>query len=483
MIAVPQERMLMWMLVAILAELALLCLLLLRMQQRRISYLHPGWALVLVSFFYALPVPLLWLLSPEAIGDLSDALVEYYRFDRFHAIVLFFALSMAGFLSAQILISVAGKAAGRTWRALVKLSRGLHRGALRMSIAVACTCAIVLGWMYFSSIGGFMAFLSVSRREAFEQLSAASPIIRYHSLVNGFFMLFAVYVLSRPRRSRVATGIFWISLASYCALELAKGTRLTILVLLLGLGAVLFAIRPSAVFSRKRVLVVAMVAVAVLFSWFGMQRSNVAAFLQGRGWYGGTEAASWMDLFPLETITAYVPGLVMLDVEDQGFNTPYWRKPIPSTVSNLLGWEKPDTLSRAMAIYMVGPSGQPVYTVTLPTDIYLGTESAALVFAISLLIYLAFHGAVSAASQRGYMGIGLAAILFMQTWYVVRVEFSNWFSKLWQDVLVFAVFWLLYKLVRGALPAATGRAKSESRALASSQDSEWQSSRGPGVQD
>ena len=459
---VPEQRLLVWMLVGILAMLALACLLLLRIQQRRVAYLHPGWVLVLVSFFYAVPVPLLWLLSPEATENLSSTFVKYYHFGRFHTTVVLFVLSMAGFLCAQILISVAGKTAGRTWRALVKLTRRIHRGALGMSIAIACACAIALGWAYFSRIGGFMAFLSTSRKEAFEQLSAAATFIRYHSFVNAFFVLFAVYILARQRRSKAATGVFWISLAGYCALELAKGTRLTILVLLLGLTFVLFTIRPSAVFSRKRLLTLAMVTVAVLFSWFGVQRGNVAAVLRGHAWQeDGTETAGWIACFPRETMTAYVPGLVMLDVENQGFDTPYWRKPIPRTVSGVLGWKGSDTLSRAMATYMVGPSGQPVYTVTLPTDIYMGTKSAALVLAISAVIYLALHGAVSTASRHGYMGIGLAAILFMQTWYVVRVEFSNWFSKMWQDVLVFAILWLLYKLVRGAWPRLTNQGESQ----------------------
>lgn len=428
--------------------------------QRKLRFLHPGWVLVGVTVFYGLPVPLFWIVAPDVLYELSPSFLRHYNPDVFLFIILLFVTSLAGFWFGEFFIwstaVVRRRARGNIWHSAKVMLR--KAALMRILITLGVLVGGFLFWSYYRPVGGFISFISYDlRRDAFHDLTQMSAgALHYGRIFQSVFVFFGLHILTQGKHRSLYDYILSVILCSYIFLSLLRGTRLEIITLSLGTMFLVYALRPEMLRRWRMWIILVGVALALVLTVYGDVRNEFRTWL-----FKGEKvqiALGLASLFPSESITGYVPGLISIGNEFEPFHTPYWLRAIPSTLAGLLQIKKPETLSQSIANYLRGPGGRAVYTITLPTDSYLGTGTLAGTFAISVLLYVGFYILISVASRMSLLGIGLGALIYMNLWYVVRVEVANWFPRVWQSVLIYILF-LMAAALLGLRPSAVSSRK------------------------
>lgn len=245
-------------------------------------------------------------------------------------------------------------------------------------------------------------------------------------------------------------------MSAYAILIIASGSRLEALVTAVGVAFLLFHYRREWFAHHKIGLMVAGAAAILFLVLYGSLRDSARHGLATGEW--NAPDLSLYSLFPTEAVTGYVPGFIVERAGRSSFDASYMKRALPRRLLDAGGVEKPATISMQLARYMWGADARAVYTITLPLDLMLamGVPAVALVPGI---LYLLLYGAVRTASRRGPLGVGLAAVLYLNTYYIVRVEVGNWYARYWQDVLVYiaaaTACWLVIALGRRVLSYST----------------------------
>lgn len=450
-------------LITIIILIALTTLHLIKKQQKKIAFIHPGWILVIVSSIYALFVPIAYLFLGD---DLYKAYIDVsnnFQEDYFIKIIGMYTILLLSFLYSQGLIIIISKIKQRSkyysGRAVkINSVKPIKKHANKIVTVVLLIIGVYLIYIRFNAVGGFVSAITLSRRDLADAIADTGLFSRYEYFFQGFFILNLSSILTEHSKKTPKIA-FIISLISYTLYLLLMGVRLNIIVLLLGLFFVLYTStlvvfnkKHNKVFNskfwynnKKKILVFTFIAF-LFFGWYTFQRANVRSTLIGESIdFNKVNYVSL--LFPSEFSTGYVPGLIMMN---RGWNTlgpPYWQKFFPSSVLALLGVEQSMTVAKELAWNLHGLGRAPVYTITLPIDIYLGTSSMVLIFVVGSLIYLVFWKLLSSLSKKGYWGTCFSALIFLNLFYVIRVEAANWFPRIWQSSAILFITWLTYLLL------------------------------------
>ena len=425
-------------LLIIFISIAIVALWLLNAHQKRLEFVHPGWILVITILFYGLPTPLVWVVNAAALLDIAPELVGRDDQEAIFSVLLMYVLSLVGFVSAQALIFFQDDKNRRSHRSVVR-SNTVRATPIRFAIAVCGVVGLYLFYLNYQKVGGYIAFLSFgSRSDAVELLSIEEGYTRYQLVFLAMFVLWiSLACIVRNRRRSI---ILAISAFVYALVILSTGSRLPVLVLSL---AMLFVVYVSAreVLLRYRLRVIMVASVALIgFSLYGTLRADVRYYLAYGEWQPTT--LSVIDLYPSETTTGYLPGLVFESVGWDQVERNYIGNFIPASFYRLVGSEKEEPVARVLARSMRGYWGRGVQTVTMPVDMYAGSNMFG-VWVLSLVVYLLLYIVIRVVYRYGVFGMGCSAIVFANCYYVVRVESANWFGRLWQSLAIFVVLWCI----------------------------------------
>lgn len=443
-------------------------LIMLKSYQRRVSFIHPGWILVIVNSLYGLFVPVAYILLGDNLYQVYVGVARYFNSTNFIKIIWMYLIISTSFLYSQGLISLASKIYPNNINVNKRIDtnsdfKQINRLAIKIISSVLFIVGVYLIYLRFSVSGGLLSAFSVSRRDLAANLADSGVFTRYEYFLQPFFIISLLYILKiekykklKLRRERF---FFRFTLLTYIMYLFLVGIRLNIIVLTLGLFYILYTNsiiimnkEKAKLFisqfwrNHKRAILRLMVVVFIVFGWYTYQRTNIRDAVLGETIKFNT--VSFLSLlFPSEFATGYTPGLIILNNGFTDLGTTYWQKFIPSSVLSLIGITSNSTVSKDLAWRLHGIGRSAVYTITLPIDIYTATKSYFMIFIIGCVIYISFWLLFEKLSKKDFWGNCILAIVFLNLFYIIRVEAANWFPRIWQGTLIILIIRIIYTVL------------------------------------
>jgi len=425
----PEQRWILGATCLLMASLAALLFGVLRRQQRRLAGPHPGWILAAGVTAYGIYLPLVLALgaSADTLG-LAD-LVAYFSFEGCLFLAALYCLVLLGFLAASSL-----PLAHRRER--IAHTEG-PRTAPWLEDALAIVFLVVGGaafWHHFEAFGGFSGFLAMNRSTAYEQMSQEGGVLPADPFVATGFLLLATRTFGQEPVSRWRWVALMFGIGVYGALVLATGSRLVLLKLVLAVSAVIVFLQPEWAMRYRRRVALVFLGMLGFLVWYQTGRIQVAYWLINGEW--PQLPPSSVDFSKQEPATGYVPGLIVLANGTTEFQIDQWNKVatfMPGDLAAMLGVDRPPALSRLLSQWQLVRAGNSVYTVTLPVDLWLGL-GVALVPVAAGLLWWALSWTVARLWRVGGIATLLAATIWADAAFIVRVEAGNWISKLVFDL-------------------------------------------------
>lgn len=442
----------------ILILISLFLLILVKENQKKIKFLHPGWILIGVILMYSSFVPAAYLLGRNNFSDLYFNVYKHFDYKNFTLIMSMYIFSLLGFLYAQFIIMFLNKKRINSLSRKNKYNKFIvhKKGIFKFVTLLLLVIGIYIIYFRFSSIGGFLTYMNINRRDLAAKISRSLSFARYDIFINIYFILIFNYLLSN--KINLFKKIFVnILLLNYFIFLLLMGVRLNILVLLIGLFFLIYSNNINSYIkgdtkiyfskfwlkNKKKILII-VILIFLFMSWYTFQRANIRD-----GFTNDSVKVNKVSIlsivFPEEFITAYSPGLIILENNWGNLGPTYWKKFIPNTLMELLGFSRNTTVSSDLTTNIHGTTSRAaVYTITLPLDIFVGTNSFFMIFIISSIIYLVSYFLIYIFYRKNFWGRSISALLYLNLFYIIRVEAANWFSRIWQSFLVLIIIYFFY---------------------------------------
>lgn len=457
------EKLEVFLLVLLIILLTALTLLLIKKQQNKLTFIHPGWIIVIVNCFYGLMVPIAFLIYGDNLYIVYSDIFDHFDSGSFIKVIKMYAVLSVGFLYSQGLITiinnVLNSAEPKIHKKTVRL-RPVKEKLLSTLIMLLPIVGAYIIYIRFASVGGFISAISLSRRDLAGAIAESVIFARYEFFFQGFFILYFALISRKQFKKKSQSVGFVLMLSLYIIYLLLIGIRLQIIVLIIGLIFILYSSTLGIVLKNKSRVIISEfwiknkrkviafgLLIFIFFNWYTFQRVGIRLTLVGEK-FDITSVEPAELLFPKEFSTGYVPGLLMLNNSwnDLG-SVYYWQKFVPSSVLTFVGVEPSNTVAKNLAWSLHGVGRSAVYTITLPVDIYSSTNSYFMIFLIGSILYLVLWRIICLLSKRGYWGICFSALIFLNLFYVVRVEAANWFPRIWQGGLVLVIVWAIYSVL------------------------------------
>lgn len=403
--------------------------------QTRSRLLHPGVVLTSVLAFYALPCLFLVLLLPGSWMQVAPNLARHYHPESMVQVGSWYLAAGVGFFAAELFIRLFPSR-----EIVIRRPSARSKPGYTLALAAAAALSLVLFYKNFGKVGGFGSVLSMDRSSAYDALSSGGGFTRYQFAVHAMLALCLTAHFGGIAPSKVFRRALALFFLGYCGISLINGTRLETVVVLLGALALIRVYRPGVVRENRRVLyILALVAAPLLFA-YGSFREDVRRYFAG-GSASDTTSISWEMVFPAESTTGYVPGLAMQEVGLAYGDRNVLADLFPRTIADALGVDKPLPLAAEVARAMRGIDGMVTYTTPLPISL-AASGGVGIVLVGSFVVYLGVVFISRGLSNLGPLGYAAASILYMNLYYIIRVEPANWFPRIWQDLIVLFLCWI-----------------------------------------
>lgn len=438
-------------------------IILLRDNQKKIGFVHPGWFLVIVNGLYGFIVPISYIVLREDIHKAYSGVYKYFNYDNFVFIMWMYVFVSIGFLYSETIIILIRKISlKKVKNNYMKFRKKKEEKVDLKSIYLVLNIMLIIGiyliYLRFNIVGGLSQALLYNRRDLAAEFAESGIFSRYDYFFNIYFIIKLSVILKYDRKKRKIFRYVLI-LFGYILFTFVMGIRLNILVLLLSLFSVLYSndikiykkggiTRVVSQFwlKNKRKLVFGVVLVFILFSWYTFQRTNIRNALVG-GALEIKNVSLVSMLFPGEFGTGYVPGLISLNNNYNSLGSSYWLKFIPGRVKSFIGMDMSNTVAKDLAWNLHGKGRAAVYTITLPIDIYVATNNVFMIIVISSILYFIFWTISNSIHNKTIWSTSLNSIIILNIYYVIRVEASNWFPRFWQSISIFLITMLVYQFV------------------------------------
>lgn len=227
-----------------------------------------------------------------------------------------------------------------------------------------------------------------------------------------------------------------------------KGSRLEILVILLTLFSMFFYFYKNyTMVNLKKYLYYFLIIIIIFLLW--QEGRNVVTFYLLTGEIN-LDLFKFKDLSNSEFSTGYISGLI-LDYNKNSINTFYSYFDmfpfIPSSFLESFGITKPLSLTEQISVFQTVRPLNPMYTTTLPIDIYF--SSGIFVFMIFILfLYVGIYVGIYVLQNRLPMfGIMFNFIIILNIYFIFRLELVNSFGKIYRDVFLLIIAYCMYLVI------------------------------------
>jgi len=408
----------------------------------RLGFLHPGGLILILSIFYGVIPYLLLKFFPLITFQVYPLFFDLYSESILDELFVVYVFSLLGFFFGETCLFIRLKGSIRGGNNF-KNPRSVP---IYFSSIIYVLLVGVFFYIKYEPIGGYLNFISqASRRDSFEYLYGGWARYEMFFYV-AFFSLLILW--GRTEKLKVKYILVPFSLI-YFSHVIMSGGRLELAITLVTLFFYFSAIHREAIRKNKFKIFGFFLAFFVVMSLF----SQVRSYMRDDRVMGSTdsfEVRSSM-LIPKEMFASYISGFITLR-EREYYMSSVFNRIIPSKVAGMMGVEKEDTLPRKMSVISVFSSGIPVHVVPFQLDLRLLGFGFIGVMLISSLVYLfVINLYISGFRGGGWFRILISMLLVMNVWYMMRVDLSNWFPRLYQTLFVACFFYILYLLFSAVL--------------------------------
>lgn len=237
-------------------------------------------------------------------------------------------------------------------------------------------------------LGGIKEILLSNRSEKYSNMSDLGVNSYYVSIFKLAIFIYT-YVLLKLTSSIKFKNIFIIlTFIIYSFIGVITGSRLNIVILFLGILYLVYSINIDILKENKKKIIFSSIISIIFFIIWQSGRSVIPHYLN-------TGEINWSllsksDFSRSESVTGYIPGLIILKTGIFRYNSFYFFRIFsyfPTRITDIFGIQKPVSISLLLSELQFVRTGNAIYTLTLPIDIFISMGYIG-IYIISFFLYL-----------------------------------------------------------------------------------------------
>lgn len=421
--------------------------LLIKNNQRKLQYLHPGWLLNLLIAFYGLTTPIYILFNSKDYFKMNSNFINLYSFEKFSFILILYILVLLIFSFSELVLLYYLKKQPSAKMEGLKNLKGWEKQSIRASVKVLLTLLILIILYNISLLGGFNSNAIIDKVTRYETLEESGTTIPYTPLYQVIFLFWFYHLVKYNLWSNKNKIMYWATFMLFTFFILYMGTTLQILLVVLGKIFILFAYKREYLLSKKKFVIFSLFTLATVFISIQNYRDVISSSLSQD--INLFSLFQFPDLSRFETITGYIPGLVLLSdsgiFEKQDFIGSILSI-LPGSILNGIidqNYNLTELINNSSYNTSYG-----TYTVTMPISLYWTSGIVGLIL-FAFIIYLVSFYSIKFCYNNGHYFRFISVILYCNLFYLMRIDTSSWFGKLRLDVfftvLVIIISWIIYQ--------------------------------------
>lgn len=406
--------------------------LLISINQKKITFFHPGWLLNCLIMFYGLTTPIYILLKSKEYYAMNSLFINLYSFEKFWFIFILYFIVIFVFTFCEVIILFCLKDKKKVQFTDADNLKGWEYQSFIVVITILITILFGSILYHISLFGGFDSEVILNKVTRYENPGGKGFSIPYTPLYQTIFLFWFFYLIKNNLGNIKRQTVFWVSFLFFTGFILYMGTTLQVLMVVLGMLFILFVFKKEFILRRWKKVTFILFLLAIVFE----ASQNYRDIKLGINDMSLKNLIQFPDLTRFETITGYVPGLVLLSDESifsEITISSFILSMFPNSIKGIVteqSFNLTDLIHNSSANTAYG-----TYTVTMPISLYSALGLIGLTLSV-FIIYLVTFQFIYYCFIKGNYFIFIATILFCNTFYLVRLDTAAWLGKLRLDIFL-----------------------------------------------
>lgn len=448
----PEEWSILLLTSLIACTLLIINLKIISLNQKKLVFIHPGWLLNALILFYGLITPISLLFSFNNYQNMNSNFLNLYSFDNFFAVYLLYTLVLFIFTISEIILMYYLRNSIFEPLSVRKLLGWEKQGYLFTIFLLVFFLLLNIAY-HISQMGGINALLVVDKVSRYEVIESTGFSIPYSPFYQVTFLFWYYYLIKNNVEKKMFLLLYWITFLTFSFFILYMGTTLQILMVIIGKIFIIFAYKRELILSniKKIIIYIGILGTVILFL------GNFLDIVLGKV----NKELSFKNIFEIpdvtrfETVTGYLPGLVVLADENIGKSYHIghsFLSLLPSSIRSFFESNFQTLTELIHESYINNTYGW--YTITFPINSF-ATSGVLGVILSALIMYIGVFAILNYCFRRKGNAVFISVILFSIMFFIIRIEFSQWVGKLRLYIaltlLILVIHYLINILIRSFL--------------------------------
>ena len=422
--------------------------------QKKVPFLHPGWLLNLLLIFYGFTTPLYLSFASNDVSKLNTYFVSVFTYDSFLKIFLLYILILITYTFCEIGIYYYLKDKKRIIVTKKSIINGWEKQSYKLTFFLLVTVLALVIFQNLYVLGGFSASEILNKNLRYETVFG----IPYTPLYQAIYLFWFHYLIKFDSKKIRYNFFYLTTYLIFTLFIIFMGTNLQILLVIIGKIFILFAYNKEYLFKNWKPITFILIILASIFISVQNYRELKVHDTQS---FNMSDILKIPNLTDFETITGYIPGLIILNDEhithEYSFGD-FITEGLPNSLITAVGVDKGNSLTKLVHdSHLINNTG--MYTVTLPVNLYAGVGLVGMVL-LSIFVYLLIFIAIYSCFKMGNKFIYIATIIFCTLFYLIRVGLNSWLGKIRLDlsnsILVLLISYLVYLMFKSYIYKTRG---------------------------
>lgn len=401
--------------------------------QKYISFLHPGWLLLLSLALYGQVTPIFVLYADY--GNISNnlflRLFEFQKFIKIYSVYTFILLLIL--ITEYFLYFIINKQGKYQQTLNVNLSKKLSISITGFLVYIFSMIIFITDYNSILNINPDLVFNKVERIENADVGSLLSFTNLY--MISFLFLFLSFFLIKNFKLRFTILLLFFIS----SGLIFYMGTTMQVLLMIIAfvyLGLYFKEFTLQKVVKYTVIITPIFLLLMTISEEYRKYQLNLTSRM---------DFLSLPDFSVFESITGYISGFILLNstyIIDNYSLIDVFLGVIPNSILSVMNIDHTSMTVLIRDSHLASSYG--TYVPTLPISIIPYLWAAIVLIPI---LYLVIFFIIKILTQYNLITLLISTLFYIDLFYLIRINIEDWIAKFRFDLFILLIFFLLYKLI------------------------------------